>query len=336
MIRVSLVGHLTVDLDRAWDEFDIRDIVLVGLVDVREDKLLHFDGLLLLALVLFITLDFSCISSGRLGTTLLNDVLSRGKIPRDQLTIDTATDNNFGVLWCKFDSRHFNWRLKGILREDHLGVGEVKDQNLGLERFTHDLSALFEAQLLNNAHGNKCRLLRVELDICNGSVLRIASLVKELTRHGVRCVDLCSASRDIVTQLLEIVLEHIDDFVRLKLALNAWRNTIDESVELLRQFSIFLEGVLCAADEVLRIVRGDLVNTSVVVCLRLAVDHLIGGLEADFKFLAVQNVRLTALLGERFKIIGAFTWLFIDHLTIVVVAKLFAFHSDASLDKRPT
>jgi len=71
----------------------------------------------------------------------------------------------------------------------------------------------------------------VELDVRNGSVLRIARLVEELAGHCIRRAHFGATGSDIVSQLLEVILENIDDFVRLKLALNARRYTVDEDVE---------------------------------------------------------------------------------------------------------
>ena len=53
----------------------------------------------------------------------------------------------------------------------------------------------------------------MELDARYVSQLRIARLVVELTRHGIDRVMTSGAGRDLVAQLLEIVLEDIDDLI---------------------------------------------------------------------------------------------------------------------------
>ena len=70
----------------------------------------------------------------------------------------------------------------------------------------------------------------MELNVRNRSVLRVASLIKELARDGVGGADLGATGRNIITKLLEVVLEHIDDLIRLELALNAWRYAINKDI----------------------------------------------------------------------------------------------------------
>ena len=53
----------------------------------------------------------------------------------------------------------------------------------------------------------------MELDARYVSQLRIARLIVELTRHRIDRVMTSGTGCDLVTQLLEIVLEDIDDFV---------------------------------------------------------------------------------------------------------------------------
>ena len=60
-------------------------------------------------------------------------MLRRVQIPRDQLTVDAATDDHFGVLRRELDGRNLNGCLQGILGEDHLAVVEVQDEHLGLK-----------------------------------------------------------------------------------------------------------------------------------------------------------------------------------------------------------
>lgn len=70
----------------------------------------------------------------------------------------------------------------------------------------------------------------MELNVRNRSVLRVASLIKELARDGVGGADFGATGRNIITKLLEVVLEHIDDLIRLELALNAWRYAINKDI----------------------------------------------------------------------------------------------------------
>ena len=53
MERLALVGRLSIDLDGAWDELDVRNVALVRLIDVRQDQVVH---LLCVGLALFVLL----------------------------------------------------------------------------------------------------------------------------------------------------------------------------------------------------------------------------------------------------------------------------------------
>mmetsp|Transcript_47835 Transcript_47835/g.63237 ORF Transcript_47835/g.63237 Transcript_47835/m.63237 type:complete len:261 (-) Transcript_47835:19-801(-) len=177
------------------------------------------------------------------------------------------------------------------------------------------------------------RLLGMELDASNGSVFRIARLVEELARHGVNGAHFGATGRIVVAKLLKVVLEDVNDFIRLELALNTWRNAVDESIELLGQLVVVAQGFSRLPNEVLSVVRSDSVHTSVVVGLRLLIDHSVGGLQANLELFAVEQVGLSALLLERFQIVSALTRLLVDKLAIVIVAELATLHRDARPDQ---
>jgi len=85
MIGFSFIWRLTIDLDCAWDEFDVGDVGLVGLINVTHDELLHLNSLLLLVFVVFIAifvdLGLSSISLGLLLASLGDNMLLRAQIP---------------------------------------------------------------------------------------------------------------------------------------------------------------------------------------------------------------------------------------------------------------
>ena len=56
MIGLAFVGRFTVDLNRTWDEFDVRNVALVRFINVTNDQVLNLNCLLLLALVFIITI----------------------------------------------------------------------------------------------------------------------------------------------------------------------------------------------------------------------------------------------------------------------------------------
>ena len=71
-------------------------------------------------------------------------MLGWATIPRDQLTIDATTDDNLGVFGGELNWRDFNVSLKCELSENNLTVREVKNENLGLERFAADFSSIIK------------------------------------------------------------------------------------------------------------------------------------------------------------------------------------------------
>ena len=161
-------------------------------------------------------------------------------------------------------------------------------------------------------------------------------MIEELAGHCVHSTDFGATSRIIISQFLEIILEHIDDFVGLKLALNARRHAVNEIIKLLRELLIITKCIGSLTDEILRVVAGDRIDASIVVGLRLHVDHAVSGLQTDFKLFPVEQVWLTSLLLECLQIVCALTGLLVDELTIVVVTELAALHSNARLNQRPT
>ena len=87
-------------------------------------------------------------------------------------------------------------------------------------------------------------------------------------------------------------------------------------------------------DEVLGVVTGASVHTTVIVGLSLQVDHFVGGLEADLKLFTLELVHLPASLLEGLQIVGALTGLLVNELTVVVVTKVLALHSHSVTDQR--
>ena len=213
-----------------------------------------------------------------------------------------------------------------MLSEDDLTVREVEYQHLRFKGFTHDLSSVFERQVVDDTHSNDSWLGRMELDACNCSEFRVRCLVEELAGNSIGCVLVCSTCSDIIAELVKIVLENIDDFVRLKLALNSCRNSVDEGIKFLAKLGVVFQRLSRLANEILGIVRCDSVDRSVVVGLSLCVDHSSRRLEADLKLFALKHIHLTISLLDVLEIVGALTRLFINELTVIVISKLTAFH----------
>ena len=79
-------------------------------------------------------------------------------------------------------------------------------------------------------------------------------MVEELAGYGVHSVNFRASGRVFVAQLLKVVLEDVDNFVGLQLALHARRHTIDESIEALAQTLVVLEGLSGLTNEIFGII----------------------------------------------------------------------------------
>ena len=121
----------------------------------------------------------------------------------------------------------------------------------------------------------------------------------------------------------------------MELTLDARRHLVNERVKAFSQFSISFEGLGCLPDEVLSIVVGDGIHRTIVVGLCLKVNHLAGGLKANFKLFAVYSVHLISLLLHVLEIVGALSWLLFNHLS-QFGTELLSLHGDTSSDQRPT
>ena len=221
-----------------------------------------------------------------------------------------------------------------MLCENHLTVRKVEDEDLSLEGFAHDLCSVFKGKVLDDTHGDAMRVLGVELDAGHGTVLRVRGLVKKLAGDRVHGVDFRAGTSFLITELLKVILENIDNFVGLQLALHSGRHLVNEGVQALSQLGVVLQRLGSLSNEVLRVVVGNSIDRAVVVGLRLEVDHLPGRLETNLQLFAVESVHLPALFLNILQIVSALTRLFVNELTVTVVAEILSLHGHISADQR--
>ena len=174
----------------------------------------------------------------------------------------------------------------------------------------------------------------MELDAGDGAVLWVRSLIEKLARHCINWVHFWAGSRLFVSQLLEVILEYVYDLIWLQLTFNSWRHSINKVIKTLVQLGVLPDLFSSFAYEVLGIVSWARVNTTVIVCLSLQVNHFVGGLEADFELFALQLVHLSASFLESFKVISSFSRLFVDELAVAIVSKVLALHRHSVSDER--
>ena len=156
-----------------------------------------------------------------------------------------------------------------------LGISEVEDEDVGLIRPGADLTSFFEREVFNKTHGNQVWVGWVELNAGDTLILTVA-LLEESSWDGVDRGSLVACAGIIVSEHLEVKLEHIDDFVRLKSLLNSVGDSVDELVKLLVHLAV-LKGVsLHLVNEITGLILHLSVNRSVVVGLGLQSLHLVG------------------------------------------------------------
>lgn len=170
-------------------------------------------------------------------------------------------------------------------------IREVEDQHIGFKRLSLDHGPQVEVHVVNHTHGYPVRLRWVELDARHTLALAVI-VVNESSGCHVGGVDLAASCCLLVSEHLEVVLEHIDDLIALKSLLNSESNSIDELVqlllELLGSFDLLLSlfsSLASAAvpNEVLGVILYRLVHRSTKVGLGVYLLHLVSGLEAYFK-----------------------------------------------------
>jgi len=170
-----------------------------------------------------------------------------------------------------------------------LSISKVENENVGLIRPGADLTSVFEREVLDKTHGNQVWVGWVELDARDTLVLTVA-LFEESSGNGVDGTSLVACASIFVSEHLEVKLEHIDDFVRLKGLLNSVGDSVNELVKLLVHLAILKSVSLHLVDEITGLILYLGVNRSVIVGLSLQSLHLVGRLEANLELLPVDGV----------------------------------------------
>jgi len=159
VIGLALIGVLFVDFDGARNELNVTHKVSVGAFDIGQDELFQFHGNLLCLVLFFVG------HLGHVGLATAGDsVVERFQVPAQQLSVDGTTNDNVRVLRVKFDASDLDRGLQNVVQGDNLDVGEVQDEDVGVERLAHDLAPVVEAEVLDQGQGDEERLVRVELN----------------------------------------------------------------------------------------------------------------------------------------------------------------------------
>jgi len=139
MLALAEVVILPVNLDGAWDEREVGNVTFMRLFDQRHAHLLHHFAVLILSVffVLLLLAWFPC------------SVFIRRDVPCDDLAIQTATDDNFFVLWVECKRCDLNWGQQIVRQQHHLWIRKVKHQDVSVKRLAHLLDTLVELNVLH-------------------------------------------------------------------------------------------------------------------------------------------------------------------------------------------
>jgi len=129
-----------------------------------------------------------------------------------------------------FNTCDFDRCFQNIVQCDDVIIRKVQDENIRFEGFTRYKSSQLKFHIINHTHCYEIWSCWMELDACNSFVFtvivfKIRSWLKSSTVDSSTC---CSF---FISKNLEIVLENIDNFVRLKGLFNSESDSINELIK---------------------------------------------------------------------------------------------------------
>jgi hypothetical protein len=128
------------------------------------------------------------------------------------------------------DRRHLDRCVQQICERYDIVILKIEDEQLRIKRFTLDHGSGVEVHVVDHAHGDEVGASGVELDASDSLVLTVVT-IQERPRLHCRRVDLTALSRLIVPEHLKVILEYIDDFIRLQCSFNLKSYSIDKLVK---------------------------------------------------------------------------------------------------------
>jgi len=93
-----------------------------------------------------------------------------------------------------------------------VGIREVQNEHIRLEGFTLDQRPRVKIHVVNHTHGNKIRFRWMKLDAGDSLSFTVVVFNEGSLLH-LSAIDFASGCSFFVAKHLEIVLEHIDDFI---------------------------------------------------------------------------------------------------------------------------
>ena len=217
----------------------------------------------------------------------VDSVVLRREIPDNDLSIEASSTEHVGVLWMELNWGDLNRCLQDMPQSNDMVVREVEDQNVGLKRFSLNQRSYIEVHVVNHTHGYPIWLSWVKLNARDTFALAVI-VINKCPRGHIGCIDLSSSCCFIISKHLKIILEHINDLIRLEGLLNSECHTINKFIkfffELLGSLGFFFSHLaslwlLGTANEVIWVVLNSLVNTSPEIGLSVDLLHLVSSLQ---------------------------------------------------------
>ena len=229
-----------VNINRRWNESKIGHEGFVRLLDHGVAEVLKVHELSLIitnGVRLFIALFL----------TTVYHVVFGGKVPNDNLAIKAATHKHVRVIWVPLNGRYLDRCVQQVRQRYYVIILKIEHKQLRIKRFTLNHSPGVEVHVVDHTHGNQVGPRGVKLDAGDSLVLAVIT-IQERPRLHRRRIDLAALSRLIISEHLEVVLEYIDDFVRLQCSLNLKSDPINKLIKLIlmkfRLLQVFLGHLL--------------------------------------------------------------------------------------------
>jgi hypothetical protein len=172
----------------------------------------------------------------------------------------------------------------------------------------------------------------MELDAGNDFLFAVLLFVESAGYHVDRA-DLLAAGFLFVSKHFEVVLENVNNFVRLKGLLNTEGNTVNKFVHLVVDGSTASTLFLDLVNKVTGLVLHASIDGSVEVSLGVKVVHFVGGLETHLEHLLIGAPLNRALVFlNKFKVSSSLCSLLVNKLD-VFEAKLTARLGDTNFNE---
>jgi hypothetical protein len=119
-------GLLFINLYSIWNKLNVSNETFVRVLNITKSDMSTFNSNLL-GFVSFFIGHFGDLN---FAATCNNSVFRSSKIPDDDLSINTSSNNNVLFVRVEFNACDLNWGFKNVIIIDYVGISEIHDQNM--------------------------------------------------------------------------------------------------------------------------------------------------------------------------------------------------------------